>query len=183
MTKRTGLDLEIFEEQTLLSTRLAEVVSARVLNQRTGKTSEFYRLDFSDWVNIVAITAAEEIILIRQFRFGSRRVELEIPGGAVEAGESPLLAGQRELFEETGYSGKGARIIGKVNPNPAIQNNICSTVLVEDVIVTGVQRMDDMEDIEVIVLPLEQVNDLISTGRISHGLVLNALMFYTMSRR
>jgi 8-oxo-dGTP pyrophosphatase MutT (NUDIX family) len=66
---------------------------------------DFYRLDFSTWVNIVAVTKKQEIVFIQQYRFGSGQIEVEIPGGAVEPGEDPLGAGIRELLEETGYSG------------------------------------------------------------------------------
>lgn len=63
-------------------------------------------------------------------------------------------------------------------PNPAIQNNRCYTVLIEDVEQVAEQNMDEMEDIEVNVVPLDTVDDLIAEGRINHGLVLNALMFF-----
>ncbi len=180
MSKKAAEELLIYDEETLLNTRVGSIVSARVRNHRTGREDMFYRIDFPDWVNVIAITAAHEIVLVKQFRFGSRRVELEIPGGAVEKGESPLAAGQRELLEETGYVGRNARIIGEVCPNPAIQNNRCFTVLVENAEYTRGQSMDEMEDIEVVVVPYLEVNGLITSAQITHGLVLNALMFYAV---
>ena len=66
---------------------------------------DFYKFEFPSWVNIVATTNNSEILLIRQYRFGTGQVELEIPGGAVNEGEPPLEAGLRELLEETGYAG------------------------------------------------------------------------------
>lgn len=178
MSEKAAEGLSIFDEETLLRTRVGSLVSARVRNHRTGREDQFYRLDFSDWVNVIALTAAHELVMVRQFRFGSRRVELEIPGGAVEKQESPLAAGQRELLEETGYAGRNARIIGEVCPNPAIQNNRCFTVLVENAERITKQSMDEMEDIEVVVIPYAKVNECIASARITHGLVLNALMFY-----
>jgi 8-oxo-dGTP pyrophosphatase MutT (NUDIX family) len=178
MSKDSVDKLLIYNEETLLRTRVGSIVSAKVQNRRTGSEHEFYRLIFADWVNVVALTADHEIVLIKQYRFGSRCVELEIPGGAVEEGESPLAAGQRELLEETGYAGKNARIIGEVRPNPAIQNNRCFTVLVEEAKLVAGQSMDEMEDIEVVVVPYEQVDGLVASAQITHGLVLNALMFY-----
>lgn len=179
MTKRnTQESLRIFDERLLLKTRICDVVSARVENLRTGRDGEFVRFDFPHWVNIVAITKDEEIVIIRQHRFGSEQVEIEIPGGAVEEGEPPLEAGRRELLEETGFAGKNGRIIGKVCPNPAIQKNWCYTVLFEEAEKVADQNMDDMEDIEVDLLPLKEMYQLIDEGRITHGLVLNAIMFY-----
>lgn len=171
-------DWQVTEEKTLLSTKVANIVSARVRCQRTGSEGKFYRLDFCDWVNIIALTPKRELVLIKQYRFGTRRVELEIPGGAIEDHESPVQAGSRELLEETGYAGRSARVIGEVSPNPAIQNNRCYTVLIEDVEQVAEQDMDDMEDIEINVVSLDMVDDLIAEGCINHGLVLNALMFF-----
>jgi len=176
-------DLVISDEQTLLHTRIGNVESATVESLRTGREARFYRFSFNDWVNIIALTKDLQLIMIRQFRFGSQRVELEIPGGAIEKGELPLAAGLRELLEETGYAGKNGRIIGKVNPNPALQDNLCYTILVEDAERVAVQQMDEMEDIEVVTMSLSQMKTLVSDGHITHGLVLNALMFYEHTMR
>jgi 8-oxo-dGTP pyrophosphatase MutT (NUDIX family) len=107
---------------------------------------------------------------------------VEIPGGSVNEGEDPLEAGLRELLEETGYAGENCRIIGKVCPNPAIQNNSCYTVLVENARRVAEPAQDDMEDIEVLTLPQDAVHKLVADGTISHGLVLNALMFFAMDK-
>lgn len=176
-------DWRVTKEKTLLRTKVADIVSAQVRCQRTGSEGEFYRLVFCDWVNIIALTSKRELVLIKQYRFGTKRVELEIPGGAIENLESPVQAGSRELLEETGYAGRNARVIGEVSPNPAIQNNRCYTVLIEDVEQVAEQNMDDMEDIEVSVVSLDVVDDLIVEGRINHGLVLNALMFFEKLKR
>lgn len=175
---KPGDDLIISDEQVLLHTRIGDVQSATV--SRVGNTgaSRFYRFNFSDWVNIVALTDDLQLVLIKQFRFGSQQVEIEIPGGAIERNELPLIAGLRELMEETGYAGDSGRIIGKVQPNPALQSNWCYTILVENVKRVANQQMDEMEDIEVVTIPLEQMQQMVAQGEISHGLVLNALMFY-----
>ena len=165
----------------LLSTPVMNVLTSEVVCKRNGKTKDFHRLDFSSWVNIVAVTEQQEIVFIRQYRFGSGQLEVEIPGGAVEKDEDPLMGGLRELLEETGYSGENGRIIGKVCPNPAIQDNYCYTVLVENVKKTAEPHLDDMEDIEVFTIKSEDLPELMRNGSIEHGLVLNALTFYAMS--
>jgi len=147
---------------------------------RTGIEKDFFKLDFPSWVNIVACTKEKKVILIRQYRFGTDRIELEIPGGAVNDGEPPLEAGLRELLEETGYAGENGRIIGKVCPNPAIQDNFCYTVLVENVKKIVEPTLDEMEDIDILTLSEDDALACIKDGTINHGLVLNALMFYAM---
>ncbi|MFN2354779.1 MAG: NUDIX hydrolase [Desulfopila sp.] len=176
-------DLIITAEQTLLRTRVGDVVAAGATNRLTGQEARFYRFEFADWVNVIALTRERRIVLVKQFRFGSRQVELEIPGGAIDRGEAPLAAGQRELLEETGYAGPNAVVIGKVRPNPAIQRNWCYTLLVEEAEPVAEQQLDDMENIEVVTATLPEVDELISSGHISHGLVLNALMFFERYRR
>lgn len=182
MTKRKDDTLwQVTPAKKILTTPVMNVLTSQVVCKRSDTSRDFYRLDFSPWVNIIATTPTKDIVCIRQYRFGSGRIELEIPGGAVEPGEDPLDAGVRELLEETGYSGDNARIIGQVCPNPAIQDNVCYTVLVENAKKTSPPRLDDMEDIEVFTLNRDELLQLTKNGTLEHGLVLNALMFYDMT--
>ena len=80
-------------------------------------------LDCPDWVNIIPLTDDGQVVLIRQFRHGTQSVTLEVPGGVVEADESPEAAAVRELAEETGYVPERVKSLGFVSPNPAIQGN------------------------------------------------------------
>lgn len=169
---------EVHPGRVVLETPVVTVNAGPVVCKRSGRTKEFYRFDFPDWVNIVARTPEREIVLIRQFRYGSHRMEIEIPGGMINDNEKPIEAGCRELLEETGYAGTNAEIIGKVCPNPAIQRNYCYTILVEDAVKVADPCFDDMEDIECILQPESDVLQRITSGEIDHGLVLNALMFY-----
>jgi 8-oxo-dGTP pyrophosphatase MutT (NUDIX family) len=83
----------------------------------TGKEHDFYIIEAPTWVNVVAISADDEILLIKQYRHGIRSVTFEIPGGMVDPGESPLEAAKRELLEETGYISNDWALIGNVHPN------------------------------------------------------------------
>lgn len=171
-------DWEVHPGRVVLKTPIVTVNAGPVVCKKSGRKKEFYLLDFPDWVNVVAVTPQREIVLIRQFRYGSARLETEIPGGTVDTGEHPIAAGCRELLEETGYAGKNARIIGRVCPNPAIQRNSCSTILVEEAVKVAEPNPDEMEDIEVFHRSEHEVRQLVASGEIDHGLVLNALTFY-----
>lgn len=174
---------QVSSPEILLSSPIMDVLSSELVCSRTNIKKQFYRFKFPRWVNIVACTADKKIVFIKQYRFGTGRTELEIPGGAVEEHEPILEAGQRELLEETGFAGEGARIIGKVCPNPALQDNYCYTVLVENVQQVTDPDLDDMEDINTIILPEDEVFALVRQGEISHGLVLNGLMFYQLAKQ
>jgi 8-oxo-dGTP pyrophosphatase MutT (NUDIX family) len=131
-----------------------------------------------DWVNVIALTPDHQLVLVRQFRFGIDDFSVEIPGGVMERGEEPLAAAQRELREETGHTGSKVRVLGRVHPNPAIMNNVCHLVLVEDVRRTAVLAWDHDEEIEVLTAPVDEVYAWARTGRISHALVLDALLLF-----
>jgi 8-oxo-dGTP pyrophosphatase MutT (NUDIX family) len=117
--------------------------------------------------------------MVNQFRYGIDDFSWEIPGGVIERGEDPVAAGLRELQEETGYVGHSARLLGSVNPNPAIINNRCHLVLVENVVLTTVQAWDADEEIEVLAMPVDEVYAWAQSGRITHSLVLNALLLFS----
>jgi len=143
-----------------------------------GTERDFVVVEAPDWVNVVAVTPDGRIVLVRQFRFGSSELSLEIPGGVVERGEDPVAAGLRELAEETGYSGQGAQLLASVYPNPAIQRNRCHFVLVEGVVVGRGTAWDVDEEIEVITAPVDEVLDWARAGRITHSLALCGLFYF-----
>lgn len=145
---------------------------------RTEELHDFFVLESSDWVNVIPLTPQREVVLIRQYRHGLREVTLEIPGGIVESGDSPLQAARRELREETGYEAAEMISLGYVHPNPAFLNNRCFSFLARDVVLAGEPQQDDKEDIGVVIRPLEEIPTLIRDGRITHSLILAA--FYRL---
>lgn len=140
--------------------------------------SSFYILDLPNWVNIVAVTKTNKIILIKQYRFGSRDYQIEIPGGAVDSSDRDILtSAKRELLEETGYAGNDWTKVGAVAPNPAIQSNYCFTYLAMGVEYTMSPSFDENEDIETILADISDVYEMVHKGQITHSLVICALMY------
>ena len=164
-------------------TRVLDVHGVRYRHPVRGTVKDFVVLHAPDWVNVVAVTPDQRIVLVRQFRFGIDALSLEIPGGVMEAGEDPVAAGLRELREETGFSGGPARLLGTVHPNPAIQSNRCHFVWVESVVRSHGLEWDADEEIHVETQPVEEVMALARSGGITHALVLNALMLFEVQWR
>ena len=107
--------------RTLGDYRVFSVREERKVSPRTGREHDFFIIDCARWVNVVALTPENQMILVEQFRQGSNTVELEIPGGVMDpADASPEATGRRELGEETGYAGDEPKLVGEVFPNPAI---------------------------------------------------------------
>jgi 8-oxo-dGTP pyrophosphatase MutT (NUDIX family) len=154
--------------------RIFRVRRERAVSPRSGVSHEFVVISAPDWVNVIARTPDGEAVFVRQYRHGTRSVTLEIPGGMVDPGETPQAAARRELLEETGFAGDTAVLIGAVHPNPAIQGNLCHTVLIE-----GARRVADptpepAEEIDVELIPVQRIAACIATGAISHALVIAA---------
>ena len=166
-------------QDTKLKTRVFDVLGARYRHPGRGTERDFVVMQSPDWVNVVALTPDDHLVLVKQFRYGIDGFSLEIPGGVIDhAGEDPVTAGLRELREETGFSGVSAKLIGTVRPNPAIQSNRCHFVFVEAAMCAHDTQWDIDEEIAVMTKPVEEVFALAHSGEIFHALVLNALMLF-----
>ena len=162
-----------------------EIADCRVFKVREDtsrndeKQSTFFVIENPDWVNVVALTKDERIVLIEQYRHGIEDVILEIPGGMIDGDESPETAARRELLEETGYSAEKWVFLGKSHPNPAIQNNTIHHFLALDAEKTGEVAFDEHENVVPRLVPLMNVPNLIKTGEISHSLVVTAFQYFS----
>jgi len=139
-----------------------------------GKTSTFFVLENPDWVNIIALTKTQEVVLIEQFRHGTGEIILEIPGGMVDENESAETAARRELLEETGYSSNDFILLGRSHPNPAIQSNKLYHFLALDCEKTHETAFDEHESLATKLVSLSEITNLIEAEKITHSLVLAA---------
>lgn len=146
-----------------------------LVNPRSGQSLKRLVLETPDWVNVIARTADQRYVFVKQFRFGTSCMTYEIPGGMVDRGEAHELAARRELREETGYSSETWTYLGAVQPNPAFHDNLCHHYLAEDVRLTDSQELDAGEDIAICLFDEAQIKQSIREGDIAHSLVITAV--------
>jgi 8-oxo-dGTP pyrophosphatase MutT (NUDIX family) len=154
--------------------RIFRVREDEVEDPRDGSLRSRVYIDSVDWVNVIPVTAAGKVVLIRQFRFGTWSNTLEIPGGMVEPGEDPAAAAVRELEEETGFRPQHVKELGWVHPNPALQGNRCFSFLALGCEKVHDGRPDSGEDIQVVLRDRPDVPGMIRAGEITHSLVICA---------
>lgn len=157
---------------------------SRRRSPRTGAEIGFFLLDTVDWVNVIPITTAGEVVLVRQFRHGSERVSLEIPGGIVDRqdGDASVTAA-RELREETGHVADEIVSLGSIHPNPAFMTNRCHVFVARGCRPAGELQMDPGEDLEVVTMPLPSLDAAIAAGDIDHAIVLASLLRWRAAER
>jgi 8-oxo-dGTP pyrophosphatase MutT (NUDIX family) len=140
--------------------------------------SEYYVLEYPDWVNIIAITTDGQFVLERQYRHGLGNTCYELPCGVIEPNETPLQAAQRELKEETGYTGGEWQEWMTLSPNPATSNNLAHSFLAIGVTKTAGQSLDATEDIDVYLKPASYVRELLENNQILQALMAAPLWKY-----
>ena len=165
-------------EKLVLTTRIFEVRAQTLVSPRTGETRDFSVMSCPDWCNIVALTDAGDVVMVRQVRHGSGEVTLELPGGMLDPEDPSALHGaERELLEETGYAGSNGKLLGVISPNPAMQRNRCHTAMVTGARRVAAQTQDSGEDLQVVLVPYAEIPERIARGEISHSLVVVAFVW------
>ena len=150
----------------------------RLVYDGTPLPRDIFVFSCPDWCNVLAETPEGELVFIWQYRFGTDELSLEIPGGVIDPGEEPIAAARRELLEETGYEAESFELVSVVAPNPALQDNRCFTYLARGARPTGATSFDDLEDLETVLVPKNELASLVDDREISHSLVVVAIEVY-----
>ena len=172
----------LLNEAVLADCKVFKVLKCRYQHPHDKREGDFFLIKSSNWVQAFAVTPERRLVFVRQFRMGSRALSWEPPGGIIEPGEDPVCGGLRELVEETGYTGRNARLIGSCAPNPALCNNICHFVLVEDCVRTTPLALDSNEEVETALFTPREIEAMMLRGEMPHALAQTGLYHLRLAR-
>ncbi|WP_083750218.1 NUDIX hydrolase [Rhodohalobacter halophilus] len=174
---------ELLKDKKLYETPIFSLHQLQLNPPEFQSNHPYYILKAPEWINVIPLTAENEIVLVEQYRVGIDETTLELPGGMVDPGEKPLEACKRELHEETGYLSDEWEKLGRTSSNPAILNNFTHLYVARNCSYTGSNNPDGSEDIKVHTMPLNRFLSLVQNGTVHHAIVLAAVAQFLLNER
>ena len=141
---------------------------------------EYYVLEYPNWVNAVAITEDNKVLMVRQYRHAAAIVSLEIPGGVIDGDEKPEAAMRRELLEETGYEFNDIDPLCTIYANPSTANNHTYCYLAKGGKKVQEQSLDEHEELIVEEYTIAEVKQLLAHNKIAQALHCTSLFYALM---
>jgi len=128
----------------------------------------------------LGITEDNKAILIKQYRHPIEKIILEVPGGFVDDNEDPAKAIAREFSEETGYEFSQFEYVGEVAANPGVINNYTKLYLATGGKKTAKQKLDDNEEIEVVLVSLDELKEMLLQNKFEQALHTSCIFYALM---
>jgi len=175
MTKDLSKNWSIETSSPLVKSTLFSIRKDRMLNHMTQASFDVTIMESLDSVNVIALTPDRKIVFAEQYRFGIKETTIELPGGMLDEQEDPITAGVRELEEETAYTGKDVRYLGKTAAHPVFMNAYIHHILVIDAEATSDTNFDDGELINVQLIDFSDIETLLRSGYFNHPHTIAAL--------
>jgi len=138
----------------------------------------YYVYDFPTWVGALPVTEDGKFVMVRQYRHALGETILEIPGGCVDDTDKDFEeAVAREVLEETGYSFSSFEYLGKISPNPSTNSNLLHMFLAKGGKKVALQKLDENEEIEVVLLTIEELKQLLKENKIIQSMHVSCILY------
>lgn len=155
MTANRHVPWQVAERRRLFAGGpIREVSVERVVLPDGRELADYYRIDLSDFSLVFPVTEDHEVLLLRQYKHGVGRTCTTCPGGAIAAGESPLEAARRELYEETGFVSESWTSLGGFVTNSNQRCNVAHLFVARGCRSSGEPSAPDLENPELLRIPL-----------------------------
>lgn len=149
-------------------TQKVQLPDARILDP-------YFVVNVPNWANIIIATPNNELVMVKQYRQAAQAFTIEPAGGLIDENENPMQAAIREMQEETGYTSNEVSLLSEVYPNPALQPTKAYFYLAENAELTLQKNLDAFEDIEIVILPKQQVLDMLHNNEFTNGVQVGAI--------
>lgn len=127
-------------------------------------------------VAVIALLDDGRVVLERQHRYPVGRVMVEFPAGKLDPGENPQFCGQRELFEETGYTARQWAYAGPMHLAIAYSDEVIHIFFAKD-LVLGERQLDEDEALDVFTATPEELFSMCSQGLVTDAKTLTCTLW------
>ena len=129
----------------------------------------YYVRESPGFVIVFAVTEHDRILAVRQYRYGSDEIHLELPAGMLDDGEDPLACAQRELAEETGYVSADWEFVAAYFVEPVRSMAKAHVFVAYGARKAREPQLDATEALELELPSFEDFRKMLADGRIDHG--------------
>jgi ADP-ribose pyrophosphatase len=134
-----------------------------------GKEKRYIRGIRKDYSTIVPFISNDEILVIKSYRHLVDSIQIEVPSGYIDEGESPKQAAIRELVEETGYDAKEIISLGTYTLDYTMFEQKGNLFIAYGLMKKKEQSLGIMEKIDVKIMEIKEIKQLLSEGKISNA--------------
>lgn len=170
--------MELFEKTIKSEIKYeGKIITTRVdtVELPNGKIAKREVVEHPGGVGVAAITENNELLMVKQFRAGPKKVLLEIPAGKLERGEDPATCGLRELEEETGYTAKEFFKVSEAYATPGFAEELLHIYVAKDLVKTKTNPDED-EFLEIVKIPISELKHKIETFEICDAKTVIAIL-------
>lgn len=166
---------EILKRRLVAESRLfrAEELQLRFSN---GAERTYEKLCSRGRGAVLMIPMVDErtVLMVREYAGGLEDYHLSLPKGAMDKGETPEQAANRELKEEVGYGAGSIQPLKQIYLSPAYMEHRIHLLLMRDLYPETLEG-DEPEPLEVVPCNIDKLLDLVMREEVCEGRTIAAL--------